>query len=255
MKRRVSAKDWMPLAKFSAGHGPRPTGEAFRSEWIDFSHGIRVGNIEPHERITQILKFHLQERYRTPFITDRWGRGVYWQWICWLPKANRQAKPISHHVNFGCAKLFTSLDRDQEIFKSGMQVERGYAAGPEPHTGWKLKPDWDWHRLVKQCWNRTVLDREMRRLLHREGFAAEIGDWEARATFTAENFRSARQVRHAVRQCGARTWVGFQLYYPMPADEVRGCTGFELIKAVCAIFNQVVPAMNACMQVPLTPAR
>ena len=34
-------------------------------------------------------------------VTDRWGRGVYWQWICWLPRANRQAKPVSHDVNFG----------------------------------------------------------------------------------------------------------------------------------------------------------
>ena len=75
----ASAKDLLPRAKSSAGAAELPTGEAFRPEWIDFEHGIRVGNLEPHERITQILKFHLESRHRTPFVTDRWGRGVYWQ--------------------------------------------------------------------------------------------------------------------------------------------------------------------------------
>jgi len=77
--RRDSAKDWLPRGKSNAGTPEMPTGEAFRPEWIDFEHGIRVGNLEPHERITQILKFQLESRHRTPFVTDRWGRGVYWQ--------------------------------------------------------------------------------------------------------------------------------------------------------------------------------
>src|SRR5260221_14365534 len=90
MKRRTFTKDWLPLAKGAGRVAELPTGEAFRSEWIDFQRGIRVGNIEPHERITQILKFHLEQRYRTPFVTDRWGRGVYWQWICWLRSEERR---------------------------------------------------------------------------------------------------------------------------------------------------------------------
>ena len=115
-----------------------PTGEAFRPEWIDFEHGIRVGNLEPHERITQILKFQLESRHRTPFVTDRWGRGVYWQWICWLPRTNRLAKPLSSKVNFSCAKLFISADGDRKVFKSGLQVERGYVSGPEAEIPWGL---------------------------------------------------------------------------------------------------------------------
>ena len=93
MKRRSSAEHWLPLAKAGGRAAELPTGEAFRREWIDFERGIRVGNLEPHERITQILKFHLEQRYQTSFVMDRWGRGVYWQWICWLPRANREAKP------------------------------------------------------------------------------------------------------------------------------------------------------------------
>jgi hypothetical protein len=252
MKRSASGSDWLPLAKSEARATDLPTGEAFHTEWIDFERGIRVGNIEPHERITQILKFHLEQRYRTPFVTDRWGRGVYWQWICWLPRANREAKPISHDVNFGCAKLFISVDQDRKLFKSGLQIERGYAQGPEPYPGCLIKDDWDWHRLIEQCAVGSVLDGEVKRLLKREGFVAEVGDWEANAVFTAKNFKSARQIRDAVKNYSKREWAGFQLYYPMPAKEVRACSGFELVKAICGTFGEVVPAMNACMQVELT---
>jgi hypothetical protein len=242
-------KHWLPLAKVENGPGEWPTGEAFRREWIDFKHGIRVGNLELHERITQILKFHLESRYHAPFVTDRWGRGVYWQWICWLSRANREAKPVSHDVNFGCAKLFISVEPQRKVFKSGLQIERGYAAGPAPYPGCRLKPDWDWHRLMKPS---AALEAELRRLITREGFVAEVGDWEANAVFTKKNFKSARQIRDAAGKYSTREWVGFQLYYPMPEREVRGCTGYELVKAITGIFTEVMPAMNACMQVALT---
>jgi hypothetical protein len=243
-----STKQWLPLAKPAVRAGKLPTGEAFRREWIDFERGIRVGNLEPHERITQILKFYLEQSYRTPFVTDRWGRGVYWQWICWLPRANREAKPVSHEVNFGCAKLFISVEQQKKIFKSGLQVERGYARGPEPYPGCLLKPDWDWHRLMKPA---GALDAELRRLIHREGFIAEVGDWEANAVFTKTNFKSGRQIRDAAKHYSAREWAGFQLYYPMPEREVRASTGYEIVKAVTGVFGEVMPAMNCCMQIHL----
>jgi hypothetical protein len=255
MKRRASAGDWMPTARSSGSSGEMPTGEAFRTEWIDFERGIRVGNIEPHERITRILKHHLEQRYGTPFVTDRWGRGVYWQWICWLPRANREAKPQSSNVNFGCAKLFITADRAPDVFKSGLQIERGYAAGPAPYPGCLLQPDWDWNRLMAQCRAGTPMERELTRLLNREGFVAEIGDWEANAVFRRGAFRSARQIREAARRYPAREWAGFQLYYPMPRRELVRSSGYDVVKAVCAVFDEVVPAMNVCMQVPLAPIR
>jgi len=254
-KRQASASDWLPLAKLDKGSNDLPTGEAFRPEWIDFAHGIRVGNLEPHERITQIMKFHLERDYGTSFVMDRWGRGVYWQWICWLPRPNREAKPLSHNVNFGCAKLFISADQERRIFQSGLQIERGYAAEPAPYPGALLQPDWDWHRFSRQCARGTVLDRELQRLLVREGFVAEVGDWEANAVFTAANFKSATQLRSALKKFSPRRWAGFQLYYPMSAKEVGGCTGYDLVKAICAVFAEVIPVMNACMQVELTEKR
>jgi hypothetical protein len=50
----------------------------FSPACLDFEHGIRVGNLEPHQRITRILKAALEGRHATAFTTDRWGRGVYW---------------------------------------------------------------------------------------------------------------------------------------------------------------------------------
>jgi hypothetical protein len=251
MKRSASAKDWLPLAKSKGPAAELPTGEAFRGEWIDFERGIRVGNIESHERITQILKFHLEQRYQTSFVTDRWGRGVYWQWICWLSRANREAKPTSNKVNFGCAKFFIMADTEKKIFKSGLQIERGYAQGPEPYPGCLLKPDWDWHRLIKQCAAGTKLDDELCRLLKREGFVVELGDFEANTVFNAKNFKSASRIRDVVKKCPKQKWAGFQLYYPMPEREVRASTGYELVRAICDVFAEVTPAMNYCMQVAL----
>ena len=227
-----------------------PTGEAFRTEWIDFERGIRVGHLEPHERITQILKYNLERTFATPFLTDRWGRGVYWQWICWLPKANRQAKPLSSGVNFGCAKLFISVDRGARVFQSGLQVERGHLSG-DAYPGTLLREDWDWHRLLRQCRRGTPLDRELDRLLRSEGFVAEIGDFEENRLLNGDSFRSAGQLAAAARRIRPEDFGGFQLYYPMPARELRGCAGYELVRAVLAVFAEVLPAMNLCMQVPL----
>jgi len=251
MSRSRAIRAWLPWLERQRPAGELPTGEAFRADWIDFGRGIRVGNLQPHERITQILKFHLESRYETPFVTDRWGRGVFWQWICWLPRANREAKPLSHDVNFSCAKFFVSVEQEEKIFKSGLQVERGYAVGPEPYPGCLLKEDWDWHRLMKQCAGGTQLDEELRRLVKQEGFVVEVGDFESNAVFTAKNFRSAQQLREAAKGYPRNQWVGVQVYYPMPEREVRSCSGLELVKAVCGVFAEVTPAMNACMSVPL----
>jgi hypothetical protein len=246
MNRTTSTHDWLPLARRGRGAGELPTGEAFRSEWIDFQRGIRVGNLEPHERITQILKFHLEQTYRTPFVTDRWGRGVYWQWICWLPKANRLAKPVSHDVNFGCAKLFIMADGDRQVFQSGLQIERGYLTGPEASKPWGTREDFDWYRLVRQCRPGTVFDRELRRLVQREGFAAAVIGEEQRVEVA-----TVGECRAAMTRCRPDEWAGFQLYYPLPAREVRACTGLELVQAIKGVFGEVIPAMNCCMQIAL----
>ncbi len=252
MKKRATDRDWLPLARQRGAAAEVPTGEAFRPAWIDFDRGIRVGNLEPHERITQILKHRLEESWTTPFVTDRWGRGVYWQWICWVPRANREAKPLSGGVNFGSAKFSITIDRTKRVFQFGLSVERGISRGTPPFPGILLKKDWDWHRLMAQCVKGSVLDAELARLVHDEGFTAAVVG-AAPAAFTAKTFTSAAQVRAAAERAPAGSWAGFDLFYPMPEDEVKGTSGWELVQAVTSGFAALVTVMNICMQVALIP--
>ncbi|MCX7031923.1 MAG: hypothetical protein NTU62_17640 [Spirochaetes bacterium] len=253
MKRKGTTGDWLPLAKPGRVAPGEPTGETFDAACIDFENGIRVGNLEPHERITRILKYHLETVYSVPIVTDRWGRGVFWQWICWVPRPNREAKPVSHDANWGSAKFYITVNREERVFEPGMTVERGYISGPESRKSWGLKDDWDWHRLMRQCAKGSALDEELRRLLQIEGFAVSVRSGAGTVQLDARNFTSALQVRNAAKKCPPRDWAGVNVYYPMPEAEVRSCSGFELVKAVEGVFAQVVPAMNLCMQVPLGP--
>ncbi|HUI71341.1 MAG TPA: hypothetical protein VL354_12555 [Spirochaetia bacterium] len=249
MRKKPSQRDWLPLSRPQKVAAELPTGEAFRPEWIDFERGIRVGNLEPHERITQILKYGLEQKYGTAFVTDRWGRGVFWQWICWVPRADREAKPISHDVNFGCAKFFISADKEKSVFQAGLQVERG-SIREDPEIPGTLQKDWDWHRLMRQCGDGTVLDREMTRLVRRDGFTARLIGGVTSA-FTASTWESSRQIRQAARKALPDQWTGFQLFYPMSAEEVRSCSGHELVLATLGVFAEVTEAMNQCMQITL----
>ncbi|MBI1983475.1 MAG: hypothetical protein HYS61_04685, partial [Acidobacteria bacterium] len=163
----------------------------FRPEFLDFNRGIRVGNLEDNERITRILKLALDARYRQPFVTERWGRGVFWQWIGYLPRANRSAKPLSSHVSFGCAKFFVMVDTDDKLFKCGLQIERGYLEAPREYRKCKLRSDWDWHHLLKGLTPRSPMERELRRLVLREGFRLYAGSWESGPEeFSKTNFPS-----------------------------------------------------------------
>jgi len=99
------------------------TAIGFQPEYLDFEKGIHVGNLNENQRITRILKLALEARFQEPFVTERFGRGVFWQWIGFLPRANRTAKPISSKVSFGCSKFFLTID--EQLFKCGFSVERG----------------------------------------------------------------------------------------------------------------------------------
>jgi hypothetical protein len=53
-------------------------------------------------------------------VTEGYGRGVVWQWIGYVPRANRAAKPMSSDSSFGSSKLFLMVDTDEQVFKCGM---------------------------------------------------------------------------------------------------------------------------------------
>ena len=226
---------------------------AFRPDYLDFRRGIHVGNLEDNERITRILKLALESRYAEPFVTERWGRGVYWQWIGYLPRANREAMPFSSHVSFGCSKFFISVDTEEKFFKCGMQVERGYVNAPRGYRECQLQSDWDWHRLLRSLQPRSPLERELKRLVLREGFMLHGGSWETEAAyFSRASFPSMQKLRRLLEAAPAAHWAGFQLYYPMSEEEVRASTGLDLVESMLAVFREVTPAMNLCMQVQLT---
>lgn len=250
---RADPTTW-PWAKTAIG---------FRPEFLDFSRGIRVGNLEPHERITRILKSALEARYRQEFVTERWGRGVHWQWIGFLNRANRTAKPQSSGVSFGCSKFFVSMDTDDRRFTCGMQVERGYVRATPDERRFRLCSDWDWHRLVAGLTPRGELYREFKRLAGEEQFEVRVGSWSDPSVFggavsrgkthraSARGLPGALSLRALLEQASATEWCGVQVYFPLTEDDVKAMSGLDLVEAMMAVFEEVRPAMNRCMQVPV----
>ena len=224
----------------------------FRPEFLDFRRGIRVGKLEDNERITRILKLALESQYKQPFVTERWGRGVYWRWIGYLPRANRAAKPISRHASFGCSKFFLMVDTEERLFKCGLQVERGYVRAPREYRACELRSDWDWHRLLKSLRPRSPMERQLKRLVLREGFVIHAGSWEDDAAgLSGANLPQMFELRRLLKAAPRSHWAGFQVYYPMQETEVRGTTGIDLVESVLAVFREVAPVMNLCMQIEL----
>jgi len=230
-----------------------PTAAAgFRPEFLDFRRGIHVGNLEDNERITRILKLGLESRYRQPFVTERWGRGVYWQWIGYLPRANREAKPISNRVSFGCSKFFLSVDTEEGLFKCGLQVERGYVKTPRGFSACKLERDWDWHRLLRGLRPGGPMEKELKRLVVREGFRIRAGSWgNDSGQVSKANFSGTSGIARLLRKAPSDDWAGFQLFYAMDQKDVSSSTGVDLVDAMMAVFEEVTPVMNLCMQIDL----
>ncbi len=225
---------------------------AFRPEFLDFQRGIHVGNLNDHERITRILKLALEARYGQPFVTERWGRGVYWQWIGYLPRANRLAKPISSDVSFGCSKFFLQVNTAERAVDFGLQIERGYEKAPRESRQFELRPDWDWHRLLAALKLRSALARELERLVCREGFLVHAGSWEAeRMVFSGANYPGPLKLRRTLENAPKNLWAGFQLFYRMSESEVQSATGLDLVESMLAVYREVVFTMNLCMQIEL----
>ena len=241
MPRKSPAPPPLPLA-----------GIRFRPEFLDFRRGIRVGNLEENERITRILKLALESRYGQPFVTERWGRGVYWQWIGYLPRANRLAKPISSSASFGCSKFFLMVDTEKQVFKCGLQIERGYLKAPREYRACELRSDWDWHRLLKALKPKGALEAELERLVLREGFLLHAGSWEVEpARLSGANYPGVVKLRRLLGAAPKNRWCGFQVFYPMRKSEVRSTNGVDLVESMLAVFQEVTPAMNLCMQIQL----
>jgi len=225
---------------------------AFRPEFLDFDRGIHVGNLTEHERITRVLKLALETRYGQPFVTERWGRGVYWHWIGYLPRANRAAKPISSDVSFGCSKFFLSVDTGDRAARFGLQIERGFVKATPEHRQFLLREDWDWHRLLASLKPRGAMAREIERLVGREGFELHAGCWGGEASgYSKATYPGPLKLRRVLETAPRDSWAGFQLYYRLTESDVKSSTGLDLVESMLAVYRELVPAMNLCMQIEL----
>ena len=228
--------------------GGRSPSIGFRPEFLDFRRGIHVGNLEENQRITRILKLALESRYQQSFVTERWGRGVYWRWIGFLARANREAKPLSSSVSFGCGKYFLSVEPEEQRFKCGLQIERGYLKAPRGYREWQLQPDWDWNRLVMGLRPGSPIDGELRRLV-REGFRV----WASGFELDKERPAGVTRLKRILQTAPAGEWAGFQIYYPMTEAEVQSSNGPDLVDSILAVFDEVTGILNLTSDIVLVP--
>ncbi len=221
-----------------------PPMAAFHREYLDFERGIRIGRLEPEQRLTRLLKFALESAFGEPFVTVRWGRGLYWQWMGFFPRSQRQKK-----ASFGCAKYFVALDRDERVLEAGMQVERGYVIPPPEFPECQLQANWDWHRLIAQLTHSREMARALTQLVRRDGFHIFVGSWAEGREFTEKNFTGPAALLREIARAPARQWCGVQLFYPMSEAEVRTMDGREILEALLAIFSEVTPLLQTCWEI------
>ncbi len=252
MARESPVPLWAPKSQLASGAVPVRIKPDFSTSYLDFERGIRMGNLEPNQRITQILKHALEARHDTRFITDRWGRGVYWKWICWLAVESRQAKPKSSKYNFGCAKYYITISQS-ETFEAGLQIERAPTRPGISHV--HTQSDWDFHKLVRGLRRGTPLAGEVARLVRKEGFTVRGGAFAARDAFTSRTYRGPAPLARQCKAIPSDTWGGFQLCYVFSRTEIETMTGHDVVATVLAIFDELVPAMNLVMTVPCLKSR
>jgi len=59
------------------------------------------------------------------------------------------------------------------------------------------------------------------------------------------------KLRRVLNSAPESHWAGFQIYYPCSETDVASATGVDLVESMLAVFREVTPAMNLCMQTEL----
>jgi len=99
----------------------------------------------------------------------------------------------------------------KRLFQCGLAIERGVLSGAPsiPAILTKARTG-DWHRLMKQCAPGTGVEKELRRLILREGFSASLLSSKGPYDFPKTSFTSATQIRDAAQKAPAthgRVWI------------------------------------------------
>jgi hypothetical protein len=63
------------------------------------------------------------------------------------------------------------------------------------------------------------------------------------------------KLRRLLEAAPKNSWAGFQIFFPMRENEVRSASGVDLVESMLAVFREVTPAMNLCMQIRLEEPR
>lgn len=227
--------------------------DAFRTEWINVKKGIRVGHLEPEQRLTQILKARLLNIFSEDFLVDHWGRGLYWTYIWFCPRSNLKAKNFHGPGQFPSAKFFVGVDVEEEKFVSGLYVESGYNHSDEPR--YMRGPDWDWNRFLDRLRHDGAFRNELERLVLKEAFAITIGFLDETRTFEKESYEGIQPVLGEIENRMREDWVVVQIYYPFTEKELKAMDGRQIVDAVMGTWHELLPAANGCLQMPLDVSR
>ena len=114
---------------------------------------------------------------------------------------------------------------------------------PRESRRWRLESDWHWHRLLAALKRKSAMERELKRLVLREGFMLYAGSWEEPAYFGRPDFPGMLKLRRVLEDAPKNRWTGFQA-----EREVQGSSGVDLVESMLAVFEEVTPVMNLCME-------
>lgn len=249
-------KPWIPKKKLTQPQSIPLVHPDFRPEFLDFKRGgIRMGNIEPNQRITQIIKAALEDRYQTPMVIDKWGRGTYWKWICWLSRQSRAAKPTSGKLSFACAKFYIALDGDDQTFEAGIQIERALLASApadeDPaHGGVRTQDDWDFYNLLRGMRKGSPIYEFIARLVGQDGFTVRTGPFSQMIESRGSKPPPAARLKRSLQSIPPDEWGGFQVCYVFRRQELIGMSGDDIIQTILSIFHELAPLMNRLMTTP-----
>jgi hypothetical protein len=90
--------------------------------------------------------------------------------------------------------------------------------------------------------------------MRKEGFQLKAGSWEEPEIYGSRDCPLAHGLIRVLGSVSPSHWGGFQFYYPMTEKEVRSSIGADLVDAMMAVFGEVTPLMNCCMQTRLAPS-
>lgn len=226
--------------------------DLFKNEFIDFKHGIRVGHLEKEQRITQILKEQLLKIFKEDFIIDHWGRGIFWPYIWFCPRANLKAKKFEGSGQFPSAKYFIGVDSERSLFLSGFYVESGYEKAEEPR--YQRNEDWDWNHFINRLKNEPSFQKELERLIVKEGFELAIGFEENLNVFNRKNFQGLQPIRDEIERRLREDWVVVQVYYPLSGKELKSMKGDDIVQSIIGIWIELVQLLNGCLDRCVSPS-